>query len=217
MRVCVLISGRGSNMEALLEAAQAEDYPATIVRVISNNADAPGLKKAEAAGVGTAVLDHRGFEDRPSFETALDELIRKDQPDLICLAGFMRILTADFVNAWRDRIINIHPSLLPAYRGLHTHERVLEDGVRFTGCTVHFVRPEMDDGPIILQACVPVGAQDTPDSLAAKVLAWEHRVYPLAVRLMAEGKLRIRGRTVEIDAPLEEQEGLIAPGLPKSS
>jgi phosphoribosylglycinamide formyltransferase-1 len=195
----ILISGRGSNMQALLDAASDREFPARIVRVISNVGDAPGLKRAEAAGVATSVVDHRAFDDRAAFDAALDRALRADGVELVCLAGFMRLLTAGFVDSWRDRLINIHPSLLPAFPGLDTHARALASGVRFTGCTVHFVRPAMDEGPIIIQAAVPVLPNDDEGSLAARVLAAEHKVYPLALRLVASGQARVVGQRVEID------------------
>ncbi len=211
MRFATLISGRGSNMQALLEACAEPGHPAKPAIVISNKADAGGLEIAKAHGVPTKVISHKDYPSRQVFDDALHQAIVDSGADVICLAGFMRLLEAEFVNRWRDKIINIHPSLLPAYRGLHTHQRVLEDGVRFSGCTVHFVRPEMDEGPIIFQACVPVRADDSEDSLAARVLTWEHKLYPLALRLMAEGKLRVEGNTVHIDAPLALQDGLMNP------
>ena len=210
MRFAILISGRGSNMQALLEAC-GPDHPARPVIVISNKADAGGLAVAQAYGVPTLVISHKDYPSRHDFDEALHQAIVASGADMICLAGFMRLLEADFVNRWRDKILNIHPSLLPAYKGLHTHQRVLEDGVRFSGCTVHFVRPEMDEGPIVFQACVPVRADDTEETLSARVLAWEHKLYPLALRLMAEGKLRVDGATVVIDAPLTVQDGLMSP------
>jgi phosphoribosylglycinamide formyltransferase-1 len=194
----ILISGRGSNMQALLDAAKDPDYPARIVRVISNVWDAGGLKRAEAAGVATSVVDHRAYKGRAAFEAALDQALRTDGVELVCLAGFMRLLTADFVDGWRDRLINIHPSLLPAFPGLDTHARALAAGVRFTGCTVHFVRPTMDEGPIIVQAAVPVLSGDDEASLAARVLAAEHKAYPLALRLVAGGKAKVVRERVEI-------------------
>ncbi|MEN3973765.1 phosphoribosylglycinamide formyltransferase [Emcibacter sp. SYSU 3D8] len=211
MRFATLISGRGSNMQALLEACAEPGHPAKPAIVISNKADAAGLEIARAHGVPTKVISHKDFPSRHDFEAALHQAIVESGAEMICLAGFMRLLEADFVDRWRDRILNIHPSLLPAYRGLHTHQRVLEDGVRFSGCTVHFVRPEMDAGPIVFQACVPVREGDTEDSLGARVLAWEHKLYPLALRLMAEGKLRVEGKVVHIDAPLALQDGLMNP------
>ena len=210
MRFAILISGRGSNMQALLEAC-GSDHPARPVIVISNKADAGGLAVAQAHGVPTLVISHKDYPSRHDFDEALHQAIVASGAEMICLAGFMRLLEADFVNRWRDKILNIHPSLLPAYKGLHTHQRVLEDGVRFSGCTVHFVRPEMDEGPIVFQACVPVRADDTEETLSARVLAWEHKLYPLALRLMAEGKLRVDGATVVIDTPLTVQDGLMSP------
>ncbi len=211
LRVGVLISGRGSNMQALIEAAAAKDYPARIVTVISNRPGAPGLERAQAAGIPTLVIDHKAYDDRETFEDALDDALRAAKVELVCLAGFMRLLTASFVARWRNRLLNIHPSLLPAFKGLHTHERALEAGVRFSGCTVHFVRPEMDDGPIIAQAAVPVHADDTPDDLAARILAMEHKIYPLAVRLLAEGRVRVAGGHVMIEDADFEDATLINP------
>lgn len=196
----VLISGRGSNLQALLDAAKDPGYPARIVRVISNVWDAGGLKRAEAAGVATSVIDHRAYKGRPAFEAALDQALRADGVEIVCLAGFMRLLTADFVDAWRDRLINIHPSLLPAFPGLDTHARALAAGVRFAGCTVHFVRPTMDEGPIIVQAVVPVEPGDNEPTLAARVLAAEHKAYPLALKLVASGKAKVVRERVEIAA-----------------
>lgn len=198
-RVGVLISGRGSNMEALIAAAADPDWPAEIACVVSNRPGAPGLDKAAAAGIPAITIDHTVYEDRAAFEQALDETLRRHGVDIVCLAGFMRLLTAGFVERWTNRLLNIHPSLLPSFKGLHTHERVLECGVRFHGCTVHFVRPEMDDGPIITQAVVPVLPDDTPDSLGARVLALEHRIYPAALRLVAENRVTVRGARVLVD------------------
>ncbi|MCH8202400.1 MAG: phosphoribosylglycinamide formyltransferase [Proteobacteria bacterium] len=214
MKIGVLISGRGSNLEALIKATQAADYPAEIVLVISNRPGAKGLEHAHAGGIASQVIDHTAYADRATFEQALDKALRAKGVELVCLAGFMRILNADFVNAWRNRLINVHPSLLPAYKGLHTHQRVIEDGARLTGCTVHFVRPETDDGPIIIQAAVPVLTDDTEETLAARVLAYEHKVYPEAVRLIAEGATRVRGHRVQIPAATWAVEGLINPEIP---
>lgn len=173
-------------MEALINACAQPDYPAEIAVVISNRPDAPGLAKARAAGLKTAVVDHKQYQGRPAFEAALQETILSYAPvDLVCLAGFMRILTADFVNQWTARMINIHPSLLPDYKGLDTHARALADGRAEAGCTVHYVTPEMDDGPVIVQKRVPVLPSDTPETLAARVLAEEHGAYVEAVRLAA--------------------------------
>ncbi len=210
-RLGVLISGRGSNLQALIDACAAPDFPAEIALVISNRPKAQGLARAEAAGITTLVVDHRDFGEREEFEDALHAALKDARVDLVCLAGFMRLLNPDFVNRWRDRLINIHPSLLPAYRGLKTHERVIADGVRFTGATVHFVRPEMDDGPIIVQAVVPVHPEDTPDSLATRVLEYEHRIYVEAVRLIAEGRVRVSGGRVRIADMSTPRQGLVSP------
>jgi phosphoribosylglycinamide formyltransferase-1 len=193
LRLGVLISGRGSNLQALIDAAARPDWPAEIALVLSNNADAAGLQRAAAARVATSVVDHRAFADRASFDAAIDSRLAAAGVGLVCLAGFMRLLTPGFVERWRDRMINIHPSLLPAFPGLDTHARVLAAGARFSGCTVHFVRHETDTGPIIAQAVVPVHSEDTPDTLAARVLAQEHRLYPMAVRLVAEGRVKVEG------------------------
>jgi len=198
VRTAVLLSGRGSNLQALIDAAAQPEFPAEIVRVISNLPDAGGLSRAENAGIATATVDHRNFDGRAPFEDALQAELEAAGVELVCLAGFMRLLTKRFVDRWHDRMINIHPSLLPSYKGLHTHERVLEDGVRFTGCTVHFVRAEMDAGPIIVQAAVPVLPGDDVEILAARVLTAEHRCYPLALKLVADGKTRVVEGRVEI-------------------
>lgn len=196
LKTAILISGRGSNMQALVDAAADPGYPAEIVRVISNVPGAGGLDRAAEAGIATTVIDHRDFDGRAPFEDALHAELSDAGVELICLAGFMRLLTAEFVERWFDRIINIHPSLLPSYKGLNTHERVIADGVRFTGCTVHFVRPAMDAGPIIVQAAVPVLPGDDSDTLAARVLSAEHRCYPHALELVANGRTSIVDETV---------------------
>ena len=198
MPIAVLISGRGTNLQALIDDAADPDFPATIALVISNVAGVMGLERCIRASVPTRVIDHKDFDGRASFEGALTAALKAAGVRLVCLAGFMRLLTGDFVERWRDRMINIHTSLLPAFKGLHVHERVLEAGVRVTGCTVHFVRPEMDSGPIIVQAAVPVHPDDDADSLAARVLAQEHRIYPLAVRLIAEGRVKVADERVLI-------------------
>ena len=211
LRVGVLISGRGSNLQALIAAAAQPGYPAEIALVISSQGDAPGLAHARAAGIPFQVINHRAFNAKQGFEASMDATLRGAHIELVCLAGFMRILTPWFVDRWRDRLINIHPSLLPSFKGLDTHARVLAAGVRFSGCTVHFVRAETDDGPILVQAAVPVRLDDTPDSLAARVLAMEHTSYPLAVRLIAEGRVRVRNERAEISATITPDAMLINP------
>jgi phosphoribosylglycinamide formyltransferase-1 len=193
LKVGVLISGRGSNLQALLDACADPAFPAEIVLVVSNNRDALGLERAQRAGVPTEIVPHRDFPSREAFDAALDTALRRAGVELVCLAGFMRLLTDRFVTAWHDRMINIHPALLPAFKGLHTHERALAAGVKLHGCTVHVVRPAMDEGPVIVQAAVPVLPDDTAETLAARVLEAEHRAYPLALRLVAEGRVRIEG------------------------
>jgi phosphoribosylglycinamide formyltransferase-1 len=191
-RVAILISGRGSNMVALIEAAKDAAYPAEIVLVISNEPAAEGLRRAEAAGIHTLVVDHRKFgKDREAFERALQHELQAQRIELVCLAGFMRILTSWFVRQWEGRLLNIHPALLPAFKGLDTHARALASGAGEHGATVHFVVPEMDSGPIIAQAAVPVRTGDTEAALAARVLEVEHRIYPEALRAVAEGRVRI--------------------------
>ncbi|QDZ10286.1 phosphoribosylglycinamide formyltransferase [Devosia ginsengisoli] len=188
-RVAILISGRGSNMSALIEAARAPDYPAEIVGVLSNRAAAPGLAIAAADGIATASLAQSKFPSRDMFEDVMTQILESWNVDIVCLAGFMRILGDDFVNRWAGRMINIHPSLLPLYKGLHTHERALADGAKVHGCTVHFVTPGLDEGAPILQAEVPVLPGDTPETLATRILVEEHRIYPQALRLLASGAI----------------------------
>ena len=199
LKVGVLISGRGSNLQALIEACRDPATNAKIVLVLSNKANAGGLARAAAAGIPTARLDHKAYADRAGFDAELNRQLRAAGVELVCLAGFMRILTDGFIAAWHNRMINIHPSLLPAYRGLDTHARALADGVRLAGCTVHYVRRELDTGPIIVQAAVPVAADDTPDSLAARILTAEHRAYPLALRLVATGRVTVDGEKAILD------------------
>lgn len=190
-RVAVLISGRGSNMAALIEACKAPGFPAEIVGVLSNRAAAPGLETATAHGIATASLAQSKFPSRDMFEDTMTQVLESWEADYVCLAGFMRILGEDFVLRWQGRMINIHPSLLPAYKGLDTHERVLADGATEHGCSVHFVTPGLDEGPVILQARVPVLPGDTPETLSARVLVEEHRIYPEALRLLASGEVRL--------------------------
>lgn len=216
LKVAVLISGRGTNLQALIDACTAEAFPAELVVVVSNVSSAAGLARAKEAGIATRVVDHREFDDRLSFEDAMHDALKSAGAELVCLAGFMRILTEDFVNRWRDRLINVHPSLLPAFRGLNVHERVLEYGARFSGCTVHFVRPTMDDGPIIAQAVVPVLPDDTPETLAGRVLAEEHMIYPLTVQLIAEARVRVSDERVLVRDARNARGALINPSLPTS-
>ncbi len=195
--IAILISGRGSNRVSLIEAARAPDFPAEIRLVLSNRPDAGGLARAAEAGIETVGIDHRSYPDRESFDRAIDASLRERGIDLVCLAGFMRVLTPGFVEAWSGRMINIHPSLLPLFRGTHTHQRALEAGVLVHGCTVHFVVPELDAGPIVAQAAVPVVPGDTAESLAARVLAQEHVLYPQALRMICSGEATLRdGRVV---------------------
>ena len=215
LRAAVLISGRGSNLQALIRACADPAYPAEIVLVISSRPDAPGLGFAVAAGIPVAAIVHG---DRRAFAAEAQARLLSERVELVCLAGFMRVLDTEFVEAWHDRMVNIHPSLLPAFRGLHAQRQALAAGVRFAGCTVHFVRPELDSGPIIGQAVVAVRSDDDEQSLSARILAAEHRLYPLALRLIAEGRARVTGERVEIagvQAPditaLNPQDGAAEP------
>jgi phosphoribosylglycinamide formyltransferase 1 len=209
--VALMISGRGSNMQALIEAARAPDYPAQIVLVLSNRAEAGGLQTAAAAGIPTEVVDYRGKGSRAAFEDAATSVLEAAGAEFVCLAGFMRLLSERFVSHWRNRLINIHPSLLPAFPGLDTHERALQAGVRITGCTVHFVRAEMDNGPIIAQGAVAVSSRDTAGSLAARVLTLEHQIYPLALGLVVSGRARLVGDRVMIDDDITNLPPLSVP------
>lgn len=209
--IVILISGRGSNMVALIDAAASGALPVRVAAVLANRPDAKGLEVAAAAGVVTRVVDHRLYADRESFDAAMAEAIDAYSPDLVVLAGFMRILSDGFVAHYEGRLINIHPSLLPSFPGLHTHQRALDDGVRVHGCTVHFVTPTLDHGPIVVQAAVPVLDGDDATVLAARVLEQEHRIYPLAVRWFAEGRLRLEDGRVRLDAPQEYASCLISP------
>jgi len=200
-RIVILISGRGSNMQAMLKVAAAERWPAQIAAVISNQPNAAGLDVARAAGIAASAINHRDYPDRELFDAALAELIDQHSPDLIVLAGFMRILTPGFVNKYFGRLINIHPSLLPSFPGLHTHQQAIDAGVKVHGATVHFVTAELDHGPIIAQAAVPVLDDDTEDTLAARVLEQEHRIYPQAVRdLLSDALKLVDGRVVRSSA-----------------
>jgi phosphoribosylglycinamide formyltransferase-1 len=211
-RVAVLISGRGSNLVALIEAAQEPGYPAEIALVVSNRPDASGLAHAADQSIGTEVVDHRVFATKAEFEARLDGVLAGAGIDLVCLAGFMRLLSGDFVEKWRDRMINIHPSLLPSFRGLHTHQRALAAGAKIHGATVHFVRAETDDGPILAQGAVPVLPDDDAATLAARVLKVEHRLYPLALKLVAGGAARVAGERVLFDeASADPDAALLSP------
>jgi phosphoribosylglycinamide formyltransferase-1 len=213
-RVAILISGRGSNMTALIEATKAEDFPAGIVLVISNIAGAGGLTKAAESGIETATIESKPFgKDREAFERKLHETLVAHNIELVCLAGFLRLLTPWFVTRWDGRMLNIHPALLPSYRGLHTHERALADGVKIHGATVHFVVPEMDSGPIIMQGAVAVLDGDTPETLAARVLGVEHRIYPDALRLVAGGGTRIENGQCKTEASGSPDDTLISPAI----
>ncbi len=212
LKLCVLISGRGSNLQSLIDACATDDYPAEISLVVSNIAGVQGLERAEKAGIPTAIVSHKEFKTRESFDASLTETINHFDVDLLCLAGFMRILSDGFVQHWQDRLINIHPSLLPSFKGLDVQQRAIDAGVRFSGCTVHYVRPAMDSGPIIAQAAVPILADDDEGALAARILEQEHIIYPLAVRLIAEGRVSIKNETVKIRGSEPGGTVLINPG-----
>ena len=209
--IVILISGRGSNMLSLADAAASGALPVRVAAVISNRPDAKGLFAASARGIPTLVVDHTHFDGREAFDAAMCEAIDEISPDLVILAGFMRILTDGFVRHYEGRLMNIHPSLLPSFPGLHTHRQALEAGVRLHGCTVHFVTPVFDHGPIIVQAAVPVLDGDDEERLAARVIAQEHRIYPLAVRWFAEGRLRLVDGRVLCDSPQNGSGALISP------
>lgn len=212
-RVAILISGRGSNMMSLVKAARTPDFPARVAVVISNRPDAAGLRWAAEQGIETDAIDHAAFADRQGFESALDVALTGRDIDLICLAGFMRLLTAKFVDKWMGRMLNIHPSLLPSFRGLNTHQQALDAGVKIAGCTVHFVVPEMDAGPIVAQAAVPVSGHDTADTLADRILEAEHRIYPEALRLVASGNARIESNKVVFQPEINQPDRLFSPRL----
>ena len=206
-KIAALVSGRGSNLQALIDACAEPDFPAEIALVLSNKAGARGLERAREAGLETKFIDHTLFDEREAFEREVDTALREAGAKFVCLAGFMRILTPWFVDKWKNQLLNIHPSLLPAFKGVHTHERAIESGVRIHGATVHFVRPEMDDGPIIGQAAVPVLPDDDPDTLAARVLEAEHRLYPACVHLVVEGDARVTRERVRMDAAAAAEAG----------
>jgi len=211
-RVAILISGRGSNMAALIDAARLADFPAEIVAVISNRADAPGLEKAAASGIAAVVIESKPFgKDRAGFEAVLQQALEEKKVELICLGGFMRLFTAEFVQRWYGRMLNIHPSLLPSFPGLDPHGQALQAGVKISGATVHFVIPETDAGPIIMQGAVMVADDDTAETLSQRILGIEHRIYPEALRLLASGKLRLEGDICKVADGTERDGTLISP------
>ena len=217
-RVAILISGRGSNMAALIEAASAPDFPAEIVTVISNRADAGGLEKAAARGIATEVIESKPFgKDRAGFEAVLQRTLEARKVDLICLGGFMRLFTAEFVQRWYGRMLNIHPSLLPSFPGLDPHGQALNAGVKISGATVHFVIPETDAGPIVMQGAVVVADDDTGETLSARILGIEHRIYPEALRLLAEGKVRLEGDLCRISGEADRDGTLVAPAARRAA
>lgn len=211
--VAILISGRGSNMMALVEAARARDYPAEIVAIISSRPDAAGLSWAKAQGLPAVAMDHKAYETRERFDDAVHAALTDMRADLICLAGFMRIQSAGFVRKWEGRQLNIHPSLLPLFKGLHPHEQALHAGVKISGCTVHFVTEEMDSGPIVAQAAVPIAEDDTADTLAARILVAEHTLYPHALALVASGRAKLVEGRVVLEGTHGVSNGLFSPQL----
>ena len=214
MKTAVLISGRGSNMVALVEAAAKPDYPAEIVLVLSDNPKAAGLAKARQAGIPAHAIDRSQYDSKAEFESAMQKRLDAADVELVCLAGFMRVLSADFVRRWHDRMLNIHPSILPAFRGIDTHQHVLDAGVRLHGCTVHFVSADVDSGPIVAQAAVPVLSGDSADTLSARLLPAEHHIYPMALRVVASGRARVDGSQVMIDGtPDQNADRLIVPDI----
>lgn len=212
LKVGVLVSGRGSNLQALLDDLAGGEAPAEVVLVIADRPGAPAIGRAKKTGVEVRVVDRLELPERGRFERAIDDALAGAGVELVCLAGFMRVLGGAFVGRWNDRIINIHPSLLPMYPGLNTHERAIEGAGRIHGCTVHFVRPEVDAGPIIAQAAVPILPGDDPERLAARVLAAEHRIYPRVVRWIAEGRVRVANGTVTVDGAAWDEAGMDFPG-----
>ncbi len=211
LKLGVMISGRGSNLQSLIDACARANFPAEITVVISNRPGVYGLARAELAGIKQVTIDHKDYENRETFEDAVQEELQSNEVELLCLAGFMRILNSSFVNKWKDRMLNVHPSLLPAFKGLHTHERAIEAGCRFTGCTIHYVVPDLDAGPIILQTAVPIAEEDTAETLAQKVLEYEHSMYPEAVRLIADNRVRVSGHKALIKDMTTPEKGLINP------
>jgi len=211
LKLAVLISGRGSNLQSLIDACKDADFPAEIAHVISNVPGVKGLERAKQAGIPSTVIDHTTFANRDAFETAIGDTLVQSGAELICLAGFMRLLTDTFVTTWHDKIINIHPSLLPAFKGLNVHQRAIDAGVRFTGCTVHYVRPDMDCGPIIAQAAVPIHGDDDAATLAGRILGQEHIIYPLAVKLISENRITIINECVTVKNSTNTETCLVNP------
>ena len=211
LRVAVLLSGRGSNLQALIDACRDPDFPATIVSVISNNPHAQGLARAQKADIATTVVNHRSYESRETFDAAITNDLDEARAELVCLAGFMRILTKRFVNRWRNRLLNIHPSLLPSFKGLDAQQQALDAGVKLAGCSVHFVRSGLDDGPIIAQAAVPVLDNDDVKALSTRILALEHSLYPRGVRLIAEGRVAVVNERAIIDGKLHSTSNMSNP------
>ena len=210
-KLAVLISGRGSNLQSLIDAAADPDFPAEIALVVSNRPKAQGLARAAKAGIKQSIIDHKDFETREDFDAALNEALRMAEVDFVCLAGFMRILTPKFVNDWRGRLLNIHPSLLPAFRGLHVHERMIDAGVKIAGCSVHFVSSEPDAGPIVGQAALTVQPGETAETLAERILELEHKLYPACVRLIVENKARLSGGVVVYDRSVASAGAVLNP------
>ncbi|WND02175.1 phosphoribosylglycinamide formyltransferase [Temperatibacter marinus] len=213
LKLGVMISGRGSNLQALIDACADPGFPAEIVVVISNKADAYGLERARMAGIKAVSFSQKKHSSKEAYEQSIDAELRDMGVELVCLAGYMRILGSDFVKGWIDHMINIHPSLLPAYKGLNTHKRALEDGCRFTGCTVHYVVPDLDSGPIISQAAIPISMDDTNETLADKVLPYEHKLYPYAVKLIAEKRINLINNVVHIKGYEDPINGVINPAV----
>jgi phosphoribosylglycinamide formyltransferase-1 len=211
LKIGVLISGSGSNLQALIDTCHAPDFPAEISLVLSNIPGVIGLERASQIGIPTATIDHTQFESRKEFDAEMTRVLEENDIKFVFLAGFMRLLSDPFVKRWHDRLVNIHPSLLPAFKGLNVHDRVIQEGARFSGCTVHFVRPALDDGPIIVQACVPVQQDDTPDTLAARVLEQEHIIYPIALKLISNGQVHVTGERAIIDDPIYPEKSLVNP------
>ena len=211
LKLAVLISGRGSNLQALIAACADPTYPAEIVLVISNHAEARGIGRAANANLQTLVINHQNFSNRADFDREMTAAMTDAGVELVCLAGFMRLLSEEFVNYWRDRLINIHPSLLPAFKGLNVQARAIAAGAKFSGCTVHYVRQEMDEGPIICQAVVPIYQDDDTNALTARILTQEHLIYPQAVRWIAEKRVSINNEKVELDRPIQSNHTIINP------